>query len=74
MFNNRPTECEDSEKPKISKIMSYEYERQWQTQLADWQEKQDIGKGRHRQMTNPTGVDTMKSEYTNNYAYLPRRY
>lgn len=59
-----------NDKPKISKILGYAYEREWQDQLKLWQEKQDIGRNRHKQMTHiPPHMDDHKiqSEYTVNF-------
>ncbi|XP_053385855.1 uncharacterized protein C7orf57-like [Mercenaria mercenaria] len=68
-FTYRPT-TEVTDKPKISKILGYAYEREWQDQLKTWQEKQEIGRNKHRQMTNiPPYTDDFKiqSEYTVNF-------
>lgn len=48
---HRPT-TDSPDKPKIDKILGYAYEREWQEQLKEWQGKQDVGRNRHRHMTN----------------------
>ncbi|XP_060587799.1 uncharacterized protein C7orf57 homolog isoform X2 [Ruditapes philippinarum] len=59
-----------ADKTKISKILGYAYEREWQDELKTWQEKQEIGRTRHRQMTHiPPNSDEFKirSEYEVNF-------
>lgn len=60
---------QDEEKPKMSKILSYGYERDWHNQLTNWQDKQEIGRSRHRHMTNiPGSAEGARTEYTTNFA------
>lgn len=59
------TDVED--KPKMNKILGYAYEREWQDQLKTWHDKQEIGRNRHRHMTNipaDTNDNNIRSEYT----------
>lgn len=58
---------EDNSRPKMNKILSYGYEKEWQEQLNKWQETQDVGRVRHQQMTHIPGDGPM-SEYTSNFA------
>ncbi|KAL4217238.1 hypothetical protein ACF0H5_023689 [Mactra antiquata] len=66
-------EDEDEEKPKMRKILNYEYEREWQEKLKTWQENQEIGRKRHQQMTNiPSFMDEQKIESEYNITYGKR--
>ncbi|XP_052812286.1 uncharacterized protein C7orf57 homolog isoform X2 [Mya arenaria] len=60
-----PGSANNKEKPKMSKIIGYAYEREWQDEHRKWQDKQETGKYRHQQMTNirqvPEGF--VQSEY-----------
>ncbi|KAH3750094.1 uncharacterized protein C7orf57-like [Dreissena polymorpha] len=58
-----------SDKPKMNKLLGYAYEREWQNDLKSWQDKQEVGRTRHQQMTSILGQpdNLTQSEYTTSF-------
>ena len=53
----------------MGKILGYAYEREWQAELQKWQDKQELGKNRHEQMTSIRQVpdNFQQSEYVTSF-------
>ncbi|XP_062600842.1 uncharacterized protein C7orf57 homolog [Saccostrea cucullata] len=61
-----PEASDKTEKPKMTKLLSYAYDREWQDEVRKWEYKQDRLREKHRQMIasqGPQNKEPLVSEY-----------
>lgn len=62
----RPEASDKTEKAKMSKLLSYTYDKEWHDEVRKWEYKQDRLREKHKQMIaaqGPQNQEPLVSEY-----------
>ncbi|KAJ8320034.1 hypothetical protein KUTeg_001621 [Tegillarca granosa] len=63
-----PLPSEEKKPPKMSKLLSNEYDREWHEDITKWQMKQDMLRDKFKAMaTDPNKQEPISSEYRSTY-------